>query len=251
MAKFRETPPPPQPELFLLYEEEPSGWPQVQRHTVEQLADFAPMVQIIDVPGPQVVDQLVYVPTLFGIPVPGRVIEVPMVLCPSRPLRAALAAALMTEQLVEVPTDVVLVVPRQPVEQIVDIPVPGARGSCGNGQSFLSEHSFPHSSVEQIVDIPVPGGGLQDFLPDHGSADSSAVLPDEPFEGFFRTFPRTQKSAKVTGKSIPVCTRVLAVLWHRRKQIPWGTTWGATVNLLLLRVKGGSDECGLLSGPPS
>ena len=59
---------PPQPELFQLYEEVPGGWrpetlaeprPQerANRHTVEQLADFAPVVQILDVPVPQMVDQ--------------------------------------------------------------------------------------------------------------------------------------------------------------------------------------------------
>ena len=131
---------------------------QVQRHTVEQLADFAPMVQILDVPEPQVVDQLVAV---IKLSVPEQKIEVPKILCPSRPLRAAHAATQMAGQLVEVPTDVVLVVLRQPVEQIVDIPVPGIRGSSGSGglQGFLPEQSFPHSSVEQIVDTPVPGRG--------------------------------------------------------------------------------------------
>ena len=53
---------PPQPELFSLFEEEPGGsrppclgeppGPQerVQQHTLEQLAQFAPVVQILDVP---------------------------------------------------------------------------------------------------------------------------------------------------------------------------------------------------------
>ena len=46
----------PQPELFQLFEEEPGGLrptgPQerVPRHTVEQMADVAPMVQILDAP---------------------------------------------------------------------------------------------------------------------------------------------------------------------------------------------------------
>ena len=54
-------PPPPQPELFKLFEEEPGGVqpeafteprPQerVQRHTMEQLADVAPMVPSLAVP---------------------------------------------------------------------------------------------------------------------------------------------------------------------------------------------------------
>ena len=56
------TTPPPQPVLFSLYDEEPGGrrpaslaeppGPQerVPRHTVEQVADVAPMVQILDAP---------------------------------------------------------------------------------------------------------------------------------------------------------------------------------------------------------
>ena len=47
-------------------------------------------------------------------------------------------------------------------------------------------------SVEQIVDIPVPGGSLQDL-----SFRSAAVLPEELDQGFFRNFPRPQKSTKV------------------------------------------------------
>ena len=66
-AKFRTTPP-PQPVLFKLFDEEPGGrrptglveppGPQerVPRHTVEQMADVAPMVQILDAPVPQMVE---------------------------------------------------------------------------------------------------------------------------------------------------------------------------------------------------
>ena len=53
-APRRQKPPTPQPELFKLFEEEPSGVPRkqerVQRHTVEQLADVAPMVPSLAVP---------------------------------------------------------------------------------------------------------------------------------------------------------------------------------------------------------
>ena len=98
---------------------------------MEQLVDFAPMAQILDVPEPHMVDQMVDVLMLFDAAIPEQLIAVPKISCPSRPLRAVPAATQMAEQLVEVPTDVVLVVPRQPVEQDVDIPVPGARGYGG------------------------------------------------------------------------------------------------------------------------
>ena len=91
--------PPPHPELFKLFDEEPGGeWPEafaqprpperVQRHTVEQLADFAPVVQILDVPVPQMVDQLVAVLRLFEASTPEHVNAVPKISCPSRPGRA-------------------------------------------------------------------------------------------------------------------------------------------------------------------
>ena len=72
--------------------------PRPLRHTMEQLADFAPKVQILD--EPQTVEQLV---KHIDISVPEQVIEVPKILCPARPSRAVLADAQMGEQLVEVP----------------------------------------------------------------------------------------------------------------------------------------------------
>ena len=80
-AKVRKTPP-PQPELFNLYEEKPGGrrpaspaeppgpQEQVQRHTTEQSGELVPMVQILDVPMPQVVEQLEEVFKPFDIEVP-------------------------------------------------------------------------------------------------------------------------------------------------------------------------------------
>ena len=81
----------PQPELFSLYDEEPGGRrppclgeppglpERVQRHTVVQLADVAPMVQILDVPVPQMADQLVDVLELSDAAIPEQVIAVPKI----------------------------------------------------------------------------------------------------------------------------------------------------------------------------
>ena len=91
---------------------------------------------------------------LFDAAISEQVIVVPKISCPSRPLRAALAATQMAEQLVEVPTDVLIVVPRQLLEQTVDIPVPLA-----DLQGFTpGQSSTAPQFVEQNVDIPVPGG---------------------------------------------------------------------------------------------
>ena len=90
-------PPTPQPELFSLYEEEPGGSrldriatlsaPQELdlRRTVQQIVDAVPLVPLLDDPVPQLVEQLVEVPTIVSysslqrtmehtvdIPVPGR-----------------------------------------------------------------------------------------------------------------------------------------------------------------------------------
>ena len=88
--------PTPQPELFQLFEEEPGGsrppclgelWgPQerVQLRVVEQLADVVPMVQILDIPGPQGWDQLVASLLHFDTPIPEQVTEVPKISSSSR-----------------------------------------------------------------------------------------------------------------------------------------------------------------------
>ena len=94
------------------------------------------------------------------------------------------------------PTDVVHV-----GQQIVDIPVPGACGSFGFGglHGFHPGQSSLQPSVRQIADIPVHGGGLQDLLPDQGSAASSSVLPEEQFPCVFSHFS-PEKSAWVAGQ---------------------------------------------------
>ena len=146
-AKFRTTPP-PQPELFQLFEEEPGGLrptglveprgPQEPRHTVEQMADVAPMVQILDAPVPQMVDQLVDVLKLFDNSVPEQVIDVPKISQDAIPQRTVLCEPQLAEQLVEVPT-----VPFF-VEQTVDIPVPGSGAHWG----VLLEGWHPAHPVE-------------------------------------------------------------------------------------------------------
>ena len=108
-----------QPELFQLSEEEPGGKrpgqvqdprPQerVQRHAVEQFADFAPMVQIFDVPVPQMVDQVVDVLKLLDTAIPEHVIAVPKIPQDPIPHRAVFEPQL-AEQWVEVPTAVTFV----------------------------------------------------------------------------------------------------------------------------------------------
>ena len=111
--KDRKTPP-PQPVLFKLFEEEPRGGrpeafaeprpqEQVQRHTTEQLADVAPMVNSLAVPEPQMVDQLVAMIKHVDSVVPEQIIAVPKISWPSRFPRTVLREPQKAEQLVEVP----------------------------------------------------------------------------------------------------------------------------------------------------
>ena len=76
---------------------------------MEQLADLAPMVQILDVPVPQMVDQLVDVLKLFDNSVPEQVIDVPKISQDAIPQRTVLFEPQLAEQLVTVPTAVTFV----------------------------------------------------------------------------------------------------------------------------------------------
>ena len=115
-ASRRQKSPPLQPELFSLYEEEPGGrrpaslaeppGPQerIERRTVEQPAELAPMVQILDVLVQEMVGQLVEVFRLIDTVVPQQVIDVPKItLHDVIPQRAVLLVPQMAEQLVDEP----------------------------------------------------------------------------------------------------------------------------------------------------
>ena len=202
-AAFRTTVPPPEPELFDLFEPgggrpdlllEPQG-PQtgVQRHIVEHLADLAPIVQILDAPVPQKGVELADILKCVDLQAPiEQVIDVPKIFLDSIQPRSVLRRPQTAEQLVEVPTIVALSSLQQRTDElIVDIPVPG-RGGGGRGgfqgshpgqsstagvaeqiveipgrgdpQGFFPGQSTLQRTVEQLVDIPVPaGGGLQNY----------------------------------------------------------------------------------------
>ena len=280
--------PTPQPEFFSL-EEEPGGvrpdrlfavsGPQarVQRRTVQQIVDFAPLPTLDD-PVPQTAEQLPDVLQFFDAPVPDpeRVVEVPKILPEDVPVRTPVREPQLAEQLVEEPTIISFSSLQRTMEQHVDSPVPGRggriaglqpvlsplrieeqivgipvpRGGVRGLQGFLqgqdsttsplslSLERISERNVEQIVDSPVVGGGLQDFRPGQGStalhgsperiseriveqivdilsgglqdfrpsqgSSASSSSPagvhssaDVPGEGFFRTFPKFKKSAKV------------------------------------------------------
>ena len=200
-AAFRATVPPPEPELFDLFEEPGGGRPDlllepqgpqagIQRHTMKHIADVVPMVQILDIPVSLGADQLVEVGRHLDFLIPEQVIEVPKIsqeraqrrrmVDVSRPPQTA-------EQLVEVPTIISYSMLRT-LEQTMDIPVPRVRGGGGGGvQGFRPGQGSPAVGVEQIVEFPVPlrrrkrSGDFQGFFPGQGStAVSGADYVDTP-----------------------------------------------------------------------
>ena len=193
--RFSTTKPPtPQPELFSLEEEPSGGLPaplsevagrqgKVERHVVEDLGELAPLVQILDLPVSQMVDNVLDALRIPERPMVVKVIEVPKISCSQCPSRSPKPEPQTAEQLVEVPT--VLSPTRialQIAEQFVDTPVPQGRGGKRRVQGSLPEQSTTAQTVDQIVDIPSSGGGL-------GQGSSSSAGPaDEDFTGRFSNF---------------------------------------------------------------
>ena len=132
-----------------MYEEEPGGrrpaslaeppGPQerIQRRTVEQPAEIAPMVQILDVLVPQTVGQLVEVLRPFDTMLPEQVIDVPKITSQDViPQHAVLRVPQMAEQLVPSFDDFELVQVGEEEEDEHPQVVPGSRVSDAYGRSW-------------------------------------------------------------------------------------------------------------------
>ena len=155
-----------------------------QPRTVEQFAVYAPMVQILDAPVPQLVEQLPDILHFFDTltPVPEQVIEVPKIVLDGVPVRISVRDTQLVEQLVEVPTIISYAsLLQRTMEQHVDIPVPGGGGRNAGLQGFPPEQSLTASGAEQIFDFS-SGGGLQGFLPRQGSRSVNKI-GDVPASG--------------------------------------------------------------------
>ena len=169
-----------------------------QRRTVEQIIDTALFVPSLDVPVPQMENQLLEVCRQLDTPIPEQVIEVPKISSSRQsPKRRVRFAEQTAEQLVEVPTIISYSSLRGIVEQNVDIPVP--RGRVGGGllglhpgqssTAFGGARHFPAATAEQIVDTPVPRGGR--VL--HPASSSSVLLGTANQGGVFALFPEGKK----------------------------------------------------------
>ena len=178
--------------------------PQVgaQRRTVDQIGDAVPGLTALDVPVPQMVENVT--DTLLRIldfPVAEQVIEVPKISCSSCPSRSRVPEPQSAEQLVvEVPT---VLSPRASLcrSRSRSSAFQFLRVLVANGvfkvfsqnrvqqRRLLLWNAFPERTVEQIVDIPSSGGGLRQ------ESSSSAGAADEDFTGFFffALFPKIKK----------------------------------------------------------
>ena len=161
-------------ELFSLYEDELGGTrpdrmyevrPQErdQRHTVEQIVDTVLFVPSLDVPVPQMENQLVDVCRFSMSSFRSRLSKCPRsrlhpVLLAGRRVRFAEQTA---EQLVEVPTIISFSSLQRTVEQNVNIPVLGRGGQHVGLQGFLPRqrstalHASQERSSERIVEQSV------------------------------------------------------------------------------------------------
>ena len=161
-------------------------WPSVraQRHAVEGLGEFAPMVQILDAPVPQMVDHVAEALRLLDRPIAEQVITVPTVSCSSCPSRSRVPEPQSADQLVEVPT--VLSPTRialQIAEQIVDTSVPHgrARGSLP-GQSSAARRPAQSSRRRFAGRIwHMPAAGQYGYIESDSPKAAYAFVGDVPF----------------------------------------------------------------------
>ena len=166
---------------------EVAGWQErVQWHAVEHLADLAPLVQILDAPVPQVVDNVMDVFRSLDSSIAEQVAQVPILSCSTCPSHSPVLEPQKVEQFVEVPIVLSFAfLQQQTVEQPVDVPVPRRGNSGGVGAHSLQRTAvqfadFPvpgaagsvQRTVAQNDDIPAPSDDFHSFLPAHGSHES-------------------------------------------------------------------------------
>ena len=118
--------------------------PGVLRHTAAHVVDILPFVQILDVPVPQLGNQVVEFMQTLDTATPVQVMAVPKLSQDRIPQRSAVRRLQKAEQLVEVPTVLSFSsLQQQTAEQIIDIPVPHRRHLGQGGlQGFFLRTEF-------------------------------------------------------------------------------------------------------------
>ena len=189
-APRRQKPPPPGTRPATLVEVQPQG-------AMVQHSGIFELVQALDVPVLQMVEQPVDVHSFFRLSLPSvveQVIEVPKLALPvCADQRAALPEPQLVEQLVEVPTVLsVAVLQQRTAEQIIGFLVPGRGGGARGSLQGLSQGQGSTAVCgAENVDTPVPHGrggsargGLQGLSHGQGStAVCGAENVDTPARG--------------------------------------------------------------------
>ena len=176
-------------------------WPQGKTERHDGIA--YELVHRLDVPVPQIGEQLPNVVQFFAAQLPvvtEPVIEVPKILPLDVPLRRLCRDTQLAEQLVEVPTVLSLSSLQQLIaEHIVDIPVPGRAGRGGGVEvvkvssqdriQLRLTSSKPLTFQFRAVEIfkALAQDRVQQLL------HLTLVLQMKLGKGFFRTFPRGKK----------------------------------------------------------
>ena len=250
-ASRRQKPPPLQPELFNLEEEPGGGLPaplsevagrqdKVVRHVLEDLGSVCPVVQILDLPVPHMMDQLAELLNLEEdvldagrlvdriFQVPELVIEVPKIGLDVIPLRTLVPEPQLVEQLVEVPTTISYSSLQRTVEQHVDISVPQSGGQPSSGlQGFSSGQSSTASLSKKRILSGLWSRSLTLFLVEvftvHLLLTLQLVMKNAQMslaKGFFALFPKIKKVrswARTRGRN---CSPSRA---HPRRLLSWRT----------------------------
>ena len=147
---------------------------RAHRHIMEDLGELAPSVQLLDLPVPHMVDQMVDILKIIAMLLPAvdeQVIDVPKIIQDPTPQRLK-------------PPE-----PRQLVEQLVEVP------------TVLTPTRIALQMAQQIVDTPVSRGRAQGSLPRQSSAISLPesiewVAPSDPNGRPFFWNRRTQATVR-------------------------------------------------------
>ena len=182
---------------------------RAQRHTMEDLGELAPLVQILDLPVPRTVDSVTEVLRFLDCPLE-QVIFVPKISCSPCPSRSRVPEPQSADQLVEVPT--VLTPTRialQIAERIVDTPV--SRGQVKAAKKELRERR--QDMIGELVVL------RENFLPSERTPSVERRIAQlvSALEASASSKPPKRKRKKRRKKRLPRSPRpLLRVRAHRR-----------------------------------
>ena len=184
-----------------------------QRHTVEQNVDNSPFLPTLDVPVPQMENQLVDVCRLFDVLIPEQAIEVPKISPTPRPPRRRRVrfAEQTAEQLVEVADDhhPILLCCSELWSRTSTFQFLVVEGENVGLQGFPPKTELVQQRCMSLRNAVLSGlwsrswilvclvASFKIFRPVQGSSASSSSSREHAGEGVFRTFPRVQKKPQV------------------------------------------------------